>query len=117
MTEQINSNPLVENAKLDSIHHIAIHVADLSASIKWYQTSFNCELICQERQFARLRFANIELVLTLPSSDPAHLAFAREDATKLGTLRERADGLMTTFLSDPTGNTIEIIGRLHSTTT
>lgn len=94
---------------LDTVHHLAINVSDLERSIKWYQQSFNCRLVLQEKAQAVLEFANIKLTLVLPSSEPFHLALSRKDAKTLGTLRQRADGLNSTFIADPTGNVIEII--------
>ena len=95
---------------LDRIDHITLQVADIEASIRWYQSSFRCELIQQDRFRARLKFDNVELTLILPSQEPPHLAFYRDDAHTLGALRLRPDGRHTTFIADPTGNPIEIVG-------
>ncbi len=101
--------PEQNEEKLDQIHHLAINVADLEKSIKWYQQSFNCRLIFQAKAQAILEFANVKLTLVLPSAEPLHLAFCRKDAKTLGTLRERVDGVNSTFIADPTGNVIEVI--------
>ena len=95
---------------LDRIDHITLQVADVEASLRWYQSSFRCELLQQDRFRARLRFENVELTLILPSQEPPHLAFYREDAHTLGELRPRPDGRFSTFIADPTGNPIEIVG-------
>ncbi|MBL7662630.1 VOC family protein [bacterium] len=94
---------------LDTIHHIAINVADLKAALNWYTTSYACEVQYQDLQRAVLQFENVKLTLVLPSQEPAHLAFVREDASALGELQERREGWRSTFLSDPTGNIIEIV--------
>ena len=94
---------------LDSIHHVAVHVSDLERAIKWYQKSFRCELVHQDKMQAVLQFENIRLQLVLPSMDPPHLGFVRHDAATLGELRERSDGSKSTFLADSTGNVIEVI--------
>ena len=93
----------------DRIDHIAVTVADLERSVRWYTTSFGCELLRRDKTQAVLRFANVDLVLTLPSSIPDHVAFCRKDASALGELHELADGRRSTFVSDPTGNPVEII--------
>ena len=98
----------IDQSKLSVIHHVTINVADIEKSIKWYLSSFSCELIGQERTSATLRFANLSLTLCLPSESPAHLAFLRDDAATLGELRHRAEGLSSTFVADPTGNVIEV---------
>ncbi len=98
-----------ENRPLTTIHHLALNVASLEKSIQWYQTSFDCEVVYQDKTLAVLQFANIRLALTMPSLEPAHVAFEREDAQTLGELRARPDGVQSTFLADPTGNVIEIV--------
>lgn len=96
--------------ELSKVHHIAITVADLKRSVKWYMTSFNCRPIFESPQEVVLAFANIHLSLVLPSHEQPHVAFERSDANTLGELRERKNGVFSTFLSDPTGNMVEIIG-------
>ena len=97
---------------LDRIHHVAIPVADLEKALQWYQTSFECELIQQERQFAVLQFENLRVVLSLTSLEPPHLAFEKTGAAALGELRDRPDGVRSTYVADTTGNMIEIVEKL-----
>ena len=92
-----------------SIHHIAINVANVSTAVNWYKTSFDCEVVYQHPNEARLKFENIFLDLLLPSKQPKHIGIQREDAETLGELREQAGGEMTTMIADPTGNIVEII--------
>ena len=103
------------NDELDSIHHFALNVADIEKSLAWYRSSYKCEIVYRDRTQAVLQFANVKLTLVLPNTEPAHLAFEREDADKLGELRERPDGTKSTFLADPTGNVIEILRKSSST--
>jgi catechol 2,3-dioxygenase-like lactoylglutathione lyase family enzyme len=93
----------------DRIDHIAVTVADLEQAIRWYTSSFACQLLQHDRTQATLRFDNIDLVLTLPSSLPGHLAFCRRDAATLGELHELADGRRSTLIADPAGTPVEII--------
>jgi catechol 2,3-dioxygenase-like lactoylglutathione lyase family enzyme len=107
-----NSSPNPPSAcgrSLDEIHHLAINVVDLEQAVKWYTSSFSCVLESSEESFAVLRFANLRLVLVLPSQQQPHLGFEREDAQAFGELRFRLDGMLSSFLSDPSGNPIEII--------
>lgn len=97
-------------SKLGRIDHVAISVADIKRSIKWYMTSFECRLVSETPREAVLEFENIRLVLVLPSQEPAHLAVLKEDAHTYGELRERSFGLWTTFVADPTGNVVELVG-------
>ncbi|MFN8390043.1 MAG: VOC family protein [Bdellovibrionota bacterium] len=97
------------NDELDSLHHVAVHVSDLPKAIRWYQTSFRCTLVYEDKFQAVLQFANTRLQLVLPSMDPPHLGFMRADAKTLGELRLRPDGSRSTFLADSTGNVIEVL--------
>ena len=93
----------------DSIHHIAIMVANIESSVQWYTTSFNCEVIFSNDTEAILEFENLSLHLLLPSQMPAHIAFSRDDADTFGELRENRDDTKSCFVSDPTGNPVEIV--------
>lgn len=94
--------------ELQAVHHVAINVADIDRALKWYLNSFSCRVLQQEKTFAVLEFANLKLVLCLPSQEPPHLAYTRSDAASFGQLELRADGLRSTFLADVAGNMIEI---------
>ena len=95
--------------QLSCIEHVAICVADVKKAVNWYTTSFNCRIISEEITQAVLEFQNIRLALVLPNQQPPHLALRREDASTLGELRQQRDGELSTFLSDPTGNLVEIM--------
>ena len=99
----------------DTIDHVAITVADLDSAVNWYLTSFSCELEYRDKQQAVLRFANIKLSLVLPSFQQNHIAFIRSDADTLGELREQADGTVSTFIADASGNLIEVVDGNSST--
>ena len=90
--------------------HVAINVANIEESVKWYETSFHCEVIEKSISFARLSFENVELHLFLPSQHRTHMAFKKEDAHTYGELLEQIDGNWSTNVADPTGNIIELIG-------
>ena len=99
----------MEEKSLDDIHHLGLVVADLEQSKNWYLTSFSCEVLSETKTEIVLQFNNIRLSLVLPSHQPSHLAFVRDDANTLGELRKQQDGTFSTFISDPTGNAVEII--------
>ena len=94
---------------LDKIHHVALQVADIDASVRWYTGSFSCEVLSQGKTSAVLEFNNIRLSLVLPSQEPPHLAFVRDDAGTFGELRQKSDGTQACFVADPTGNLVEVI--------
>jgi catechol 2,3-dioxygenase-like lactoylglutathione lyase family enzyme len=101
--EQLKSNPL------DEIDHVAVAVADIERSVHWYTTSFSCEVERQEKTYAILRFANMKLVLVLPSQQKWHVGYKKNDAASFGEITERTDGIRSTFVADPTGNIVELI--------
>lgn len=94
---------------LDQIHHIAITVNDLDKAVNWYLTSFACEKISHSKLEAVLQFANIRLSLVMPSSQPGHVAFIRNDADTFGVLRKQHDGTLSCYLSDSSGNVVEVV--------
>lgn len=94
---------------LDEIDHVAVVVADLKQASHWYQTSFACELISEGKTETVLRFRNLKISLVLPSQQKAHVAYLRSDAATFGELRPKSDGSLSTFVSDPTGNIVEIV--------
>ena len=94
---------------LTEVAHVALAVADIGQSVRWYTSSFACSVIIEQKTFALLQFANLKLALVLPSQEPPHLAFLREDALQFGELSRRNDGLLSTYLSDPTGNVVELV--------
>lgn len=101
--------PMLDSDRLDSLHHVAIPVADLKRAIQWYATSFRCEVIFEEETQAILQFSNVRIVLVMPSQQPPHVAFPKVDAHRFGELMVRKDGTISTYLSDPTGNVVELI--------
>jgi len=94
---------------LDRIHHVTISVANVEAAVKWYQTSFRCEVIESGQTFAVLQFENMRLELSLPSLERPHVAFEHGSAETFGELREMRDGSTGTYISDPTGNIVELV--------
>jgi catechol 2,3-dioxygenase-like lactoylglutathione lyase family enzyme len=95
--------------KLDSIDHFAFTVANIDESVNWYLSSFACKLIYQDQKLAILEFDNVRIALVLPSQERPHLAVEKSDAASFGELRTLADGTHSCFISDPTGNPIELV--------
>ena len=95
--------------ELSAVDHITLSVADIEQTVKWYQSSFDCEVVFQNTTQALLRFQNIDLALALPSQQQPHLGFVKSDANTYGELLDQADGRKSTFVSDPAGNVVELI--------
>lgn len=96
-------------AELGSIDHVAIPVEDVASSVEWYRRSFQCEIRYQDATWALLKFKNMMLALVIPSQHPAHLGFVSPEAEKFGPLKSHRDGTRSTYINDPSGNSIEIL--------
>ena len=77
---------------LDKIPHVTINVSDVEASVNWYKTSFECEVIYQDIRNARLRFSNVDLILCLPNVERHHVAYNKNNAETFGEMIEKNDG-------------------------
>lgn len=93
----------------DKINHICLNVTNLDGAVKWYQTSFDCKLVSQNETSAVLRFKNIDLHLCFISQVPPHLGFIKKDAASFGELKQNQEGKKSCYVSDATGNLVEII--------
>lgn len=96
---------------LDSIHHLAIAVTDVPASVAWYQTQFNCTVAYQDATWALLKFANISLALVIPGQHPPHVGFVVDNAERFGALTTHRDGTRSVYVDDPDGNSLEMMAR------
>ncbi len=95
--------------ELDRIHHVAIAVSDIGASVEWYRQHFRCEVAYRDDTWALLRFANASLALVLPEQHPPHLGFVHPEAERFGPLKPHRDGTASVYLRDPDGNNVEIL--------
>jgi catechol 2,3-dioxygenase-like lactoylglutathione lyase family enzyme len=94
---------------LDLIDHIAIPVENVASVVDWYKQKFQCEVTYQDDTWAFLKFGNIKLALVIPSQHPAHIAFVSPEAEKSGALKLHRDGTRSCYVTDPAGNSIEIM--------
>ncbi len=97
--------------RLDTIHHVAISVNDIKAAVDWYTRTFHCVVSYQDDTWAFLEFANLKLALVIPSQHPAHLAFVSPEAEKFGVLKPHRDGTRSCYVTDPAGNSVEIMAQ------
>ncbi len=95
--------------ELDAIHHIAIHVDDIAAALDWYVTKFKCRVEYQDESWAMLEFGNMSLALVTRGQHPPHIAFVTNEALKHQELKAHRDGTRSTYISDPTGNSVELL--------
>lgn len=94
---------------MDTIHHIAIQVDNIQQSLDWYTTQFDIKVVYQDDTWALLQFFNVSLALVLPQQHPGHFAIVSDHAERYGPLKIHRDGTASVYITDPTGNTIEMI--------
>ena len=95
--------------QLDKIHHVAIPVSDIAASVVWYQQQFKCEIVYQDATWALLKFANVSVALVVPGQHPPHIGVIQVDAERLGPLTTHRDGTRSIYIPDPDKNQIEVM--------
>ncbi len=96
-------------SELDSLDHVAIPVRDIASAVDWYTKTFRCEVKYRDDTWALLAFANTRVALVIPEQHPAHLGFVSPDAEKFGVLKTHRDGTRSCYVSDPAGNSVEIL--------
>jgi extradiol dioxygenase family protein len=96
-------------AQLDSMHHVAISVDDISKAVDWYTKTFRCEIAYQDPTWALLKFANLSMALVIPDQHPPHVAFSSPRAEEFGELKGHRDGTRSVYIADPAGNAVEIM--------
>jgi catechol 2,3-dioxygenase-like lactoylglutathione lyase family enzyme len=96
---------------LDSVHHLAISVTNIREAVDWYLANFKCRVSYQDDTWALLDFANLQVALVIPAQHPPHISFESEHAEKFGPLTAHRDGTRSTYITDPSGNSVEILAR------
>lgn len=94
---------------MDRLHHVAIEVWDLPEAVAWYQSNFGCKIAYRDETWALIEFENIKLALVTPGQHPPHIGFATPRAAEFGTLTRHRDGSASVYITDPAGNTIEVL--------
>ena len=100
---------MAETNSLDRIDHVAVSVRDIDRAVAWYTASFRCRVTYRDATWAFLEFDNLKLALVIPEQHPAHIAFVSPDAGTFGPLETRRDGTRSTYVADPSGNSVEIM--------
>lgn len=95
--------------QLDAVHHVAIVVLNIAESVAWYRETFRCEVTYQDETWAMLKFANMGMALVVPHQHPAHLGFVTPKAATYGKLKRHRDGTESIYISDPSGNAVELL--------
>jgi catechol 2,3-dioxygenase-like lactoylglutathione lyase family enzyme len=100
-----------EMEKLDEMHHVAIPVCNVAATVEWYKENFKCRVLYQDETWAFLKLKNIHLAFVIPKEHPPHIAFLTDEPEKHGDMKEHRDGTRSKYISDAAGNSVEIVDR------
>ena len=95
--------------QLDAVHHVAIVVENIAEAVEWYRKTLRCEIAYQDDTWAMLKFANCSMALVVPDQHPAHLGFVSPRAAEYGGLKRHRDGTESIYISDPSGNAVELL--------
>jgi catechol 2,3-dioxygenase-like lactoylglutathione lyase family enzyme len=95
-------------AKLDTMHHVAVAVSSVKETVDWYTKHFDCKVSYQDESWALVEFANILLAFVLSEQHPPHFALLGDPAA-YGEPKKHRDGTRSVYLKDPSGNNIEIL--------
>jgi catechol-2,3-dioxygenase len=93
----------------EQIYHIAIVVSDINKAFEWYTENFDLEKGYKDETWALIRSRNLNIALVLKSEHLAHFAIEKDNAEEFGLLKTPRDGTLSTYISDPWGNIIEVI--------
>ncbi|QDT37334.1 VOC family protein [Stratiformator vulcanicus] len=110
MTANPDPMPIGE---LDALHHVAIEAEDIAAAVEWYRKTFRCDVTYQDDTWAMLKFANMSLALVTPGQHPMHIGFVTPEAESYGELKTHRDGTKSIYISDPTGNAVELLAPIN----
>jgi catechol 2,3-dioxygenase-like lactoylglutathione lyase family enzyme len=96
-------------SKLDAIDHVAVPVTNVREAVDWYTRTFQCDVRYQDETWALLAFANVRLALVIPEQHPPHIGLVSDEAERYGVLKGHRDGTRSCYVSDPAGNSVEIL--------
>ncbi len=96
--------------------HVAIEAHDIAQGVEFYVEHFGAQVLYQDGTWAFLRVGQGKLALVTPSQHPPHVAL-RVDEASLEVAAKRAgksidshrDGTKGIYVSDPSGNSVELI--------
>ena len=98
------------------LDHVAIPTPDIPGATDYYVRAFGAKVLFQSSTWAFLQLGAGKLALVTPGQHPGHIAL-RVDAATLSERAEQAgtgidthrDGTRGVYLTDPSGNVIELI--------
>lgn len=95
----------------DQLIATALRVGDLRRAVAWYTEHFVCKVVHQGERTATLAFGEVLLHLRVWDQEAPAICIASPDVAELGPSQRRRDGVRALQLTDPWGNTIEVVDR------
>ena len=95
----------------DRLLAAAVRVGDLERAVAWYTEHFVCEVVREADGCATLAFGEVLLHLRSWDQDLPSVSIVSPDVAELGPSHRRQDGVRALQLTDPWGNTIEVVDR------
>ena len=93
----------------DSLHHVACTFRIVPVAVQWYQSRFRCEITYEDETWALLRFSNSDLALIRGGDHPPHIGIVTETALEVGPMTTHRDGTQSVYITDPSGNAVELL--------
>lgn len=95
----------------DQLLASTLRVGDLGRALAWYTEHFRCGIVEQAETHATLAFGGGLLRLCQHDEERPAVTILSPDVAELGPSKRRADGVRALQLTDPWGNTIEVVDR------
>ncbi len=96
--------------------HVALPTDDIAQGVAFYVEQFGAQVLYQDGTWAFLRLGQGKLALVTPSQHPPHVALRLSEAALEEAARRaekpidtHRDGTKGIYVSDPSGNTVELI--------
>jgi catechol 2,3-dioxygenase-like lactoylglutathione lyase family enzyme len=96
------------------IDHVAVPSTDIARSVDFYTSRFGGEVLYQDETWAFVKMGDVKLAFVTPKQHPPHVALRVNDQqlaehAKDQPVDEHRDGTRGIYLTDPDGNSVELI--------
>jgi len=91
------------------VDHIALQSSEPSESAKWYSERFSGKVMYSDKEWALVKFDNINVAFVLPDEHPGHIAFEVQSIMDNDGFSGHRDGTMFKYKRDKWGNVYELI--------
>ncbi len=89
--------------------HVALKVNNIQLAVDWYCDALKANVVYQDETWSLLSVGDTKVALVLGDSHPPHFALRVSCVEDLTDPDRHRDGSMYNYISDPWGNTVELI--------